>query len=155
MENLIPAEIDIHHSAEFDTPEFQTGGIRKWHMGTPPNGPADGPYEDIAYHALIEHVNNYPEIIIGRMWNHHGAHTLGHNGLKGQPHCLGVCLVGNFMTVPPPDDQLQRAVKFVKFLMTLYNIPIFKVYRHKDLNPGLTECPGAMFPWDSFKAMLG
>lgn len=153
-ENLIPTEIDIHHSDSEDGTSFQTGGIRKWHMGTPPNGPKDGPYSDIAYHGLIELVGDYYEIIMGRMWNTHGAHTLGHNGRSGQPHCLGVCLIGNFTFVPPPDAQLQRAAQFVKFLMVTYNIPIIKVYRHKDLNPGLTECPGAMFPWDQFRAML-
>ncbi len=145
MALLIPTEISIHHGAENDTPDVQWGGIRKWHMGIPPNGPADGPYRDIGYHAGCELVGDHHEILIGRMWNETGAHTLYHNGTA-----LGLCFVGNFMLVPPPAAQLIVGAKLVRYWMWLFGIPIEKVFRHKDLNPGLTECPGAAFPWERF-----
>ena len=151
-EHLIPSEIVIHASESNDGPTVQWTGTREWHMGTPPNGPADGPYLDIAYHAGVELVNNHYEILMGRMWDFHGAHCKGHNGLKGQPFALGLVLIGRFMSSPPPETQLAMAAKLTKFWMLTWNIPLAKVYRHKELND--TDCPGDMFPWDKFKSLL-
>jgi len=147
---MTPQKISIHHSDSNDGPDLQWGGIRKWHMGIPPNGPRDGPYRDIGYHAGIELIKDHYEILIGRPWNQNGAHTLDHNW-----QALGLCLVGDFTLVQPPDAQLRLAAKFVRFWMELYGIPITQVYRHKDLNPGLTECPGQAFPWDAFIQLCG
>lgn len=144
---MYPTEIVIHHAAEFDTPKLQWSAIRKWHMGTPPNGPNDGPYRDIGYHAGVELIEDSYEILIGRPWNQNGAHTLNHNW-----KALGVCLVGNFMTAPPPDAQLAKAAQLVRYWMDAFKVAKDSVYRHKDLND--TDCPGAAFPWDKFRSLL-
>lgn len=116
-------------------------------MGTPPNGPADGPYRDIAYHVVIEKIGDNYEAFIGRPWTWNGAHTIGHNA-----SAIGICLVGDFAKTPPPDAQLKKAVQITQMAMDDLRIKKDHVYRHRDLND--TECPGDAFPWDKFKEML-
>jgi N-acetylmuramoyl-L-alanine amidase len=140
-------EIVIHHAAELDTPSLQWGAIRRWHMGTPPNGPKDGPYRNIGYHAGVELIGVDYEILLGRPWDQNGAHTLGHN-----QKALGLCLVGNFTLAPPPDAQLQKAAEITRYWMELFNVAKESVSRHKDLND--TDCPGLSFPWDQFRSLL-
>ena len=141
-------EIVVHDSATTDGPGNNTAAIRRWHMGTPPNGPADGPYRDIAYHALIELVGSDYEVIMGRHWDVDGAHTKGHNR-KG----FGLCLIGDFSKEPPPAAQLLKAVAFVQFLRRLLEIPLEEIYPHRDLNA--TLCPGEAFPWEEFICRIG
>ena len=144
---MIPTEIVIHHSGGQDGPEDNTAGIRRWHMGTPPNGPADGPYRDIAYNVLVEKIGDTYEAIMGRPWDWNGAHTLGHNEKS-----LGICLIGNFNLDPPPSEQLAMAAKIVAFWMRLYSIPVTEIYPHKALNQ--TSCPGDSFDMAALKAIL-
>ena len=140
---MTPIEIIIHHSAGHDGPGNDTATIRRWDMGTPPNGPADGPYRDISYNALVEQVGTDYETILGRNWTWSGAHTIGENGRS-----LGLCLIGDFSLTPPPQAQLAKAAKTVAMWMQIYKIPITAVFPHRHFNA--TACPGAAFPWDAF-----
>ena len=144
---MTPTEIMIHHSASHDGPEDNTAAIRRWHMGTPPNGPADGPYVDVAYNALVELIGSGYEVIMGRDWDINGAHTLGHND-----HSLGICLIGNFNLSPPPQAQLTRAAKQIAMWQRIYNIPKDRILFHREVNQ--TDCPGTMFSKDMILALL-
>jgi hypothetical protein len=144
---MTPDRIILHHSGGTDGPVCNTSGIRKWHMGTPPNGPADGPYRDVAYHCLVEQINGEYEAIIGRPWDWTGAHTLGQNN-----RALGICLVGNFNMVSPPDAQLRVAARVVAMWCRMFTIPVTEIYRHSFFND--TDCPGYYFDLDQFKSMV-
>lgn len=142
-----PTEVIIHHSAGNDGPEANIGGIRKWHMGTYPKGPKDGPYRDIAYHVVIEKVGDTYEAFIGRPWEWNGAHCPGHNHTA-----LGVCLVGDFSVSPPADDHLVKAAQVVESIKNIYGISKSMVHPHRKFSD--TDCPGDAFPWDKFLTLL-
>lgn len=144
---MYPTEVIIHHTAGQDGPEPNIGGIRKWHMGTPPNGPKDGPYRDIAYHVVIEKVNDVYEAFIGRPWTWNGAHCPGHN-----QSAIGIALVGDFSKVPPSDAELAKATQITQMVLDIFKIPKTGVHRHSEFND--TDCPGDAFPWDKFKESL-
>ncbi len=87
---------------------------------------------DIGYHYAIDRA--------GRVWQlrstrYQGEHVRDHN-----PHNLGVVLLGNFELQKPTDAQLDRAIKFGRQLRAQYNLPIKKVFTHRELHP--TICPG-------------
>lgn len=142
MSVLLPTEIVVHHSDTLDGPEVSWGAIRKWHVEH--NG-----WRDIGYHAGCELVGDRYEILMGRAWNEEGAHVVGHNRLA-----LGFCFVGDFTKTPPPPTQLTSGAKLLRYWMWLFSIPIERVYPHKALNPDLTECPGAAFPWPLLHELL-
>jgi hypothetical protein len=144
---MTPNKIILHHSGGTDGPEANTPGIRKWHMGTFPNGPADGPYLDIAYHALIENVNGSYEVIIGRPWTWNGAHTVGQND-----RAIGVCFIGNYNDSPLPDAMLRVGARFVAWLCRLMGIPETEVYAHRQF--ANTDCPGDCFDMERFRMMV-
>ena len=144
---MIPLKVIVHHSGGNDGPEDNTAGIRHWHMGTPPNGPVDGPYRDIAYNCTVEQINGEYEAIIGRPWDWSGAHTLGENF-----DSLGICLIGNFDLAPPPDAQLKVAAKIVAMWLRLFSIKDTEIYRHSFFQN--TDCPGLHFDLEKFRAMV-
>lgn len=144
---MIPDKIVIHHSGTSDGPENNTAGIRRWHMGTPPNGPKDGPYKDVAYHALCEKVGGSYENLFGRPWDKSGAHCLGHNG-----HTLGFCFVGDFTQQAPPLEQVDCGAKNLAYWMRAFRIPLENIVAHKDLND--TDCPGEFFPMAYLKMKI-
>ena len=49
-----PLKIIIHHSLTKDSGTVSWGAIRRYHTSPPPDGPADGHWDDIGYHAGIE-----------------------------------------------------------------------------------------------------
>lgn len=85
-----------------------------------------------------------------------GAHCGGTPGNWANEDAIGICLVGDFTAIGPSYTQMKAAAKLVKFLQKRYNIPLNKIYGHKD-TPGYsggTKCPGAAFPMSKFKSML-
>jgi N-acetylmuramoyl-L-alanine amidase len=135
--------IVIHHTDSTDGPDCSVPGIRRWHMGTPPNGPADGPYADIAYHLLVERLGYSYELIMGRPLIFQGAHCRGHNA-----HTLGVAFVGDFNEAEPPIGQLIIGARGVATLLKLFRIPLESIFPHRQFND--TDCPGKLFPWEKF-----
>ena len=148
--------IVLHHSLTADSRTVSWGAIRRYHMD-----PA-GPYQmkDVGYHFGIELVNDYYEILIGRTLTEPGAHCKEANmNRRG----IGICLIGNFDLAPPPEKQVERAVRVVTWLMGEFRIPRERVIGHRD--SGLLvgsdwqkgqykTCPGRMLSMDHFRELL-
>ena len=85
-----------------------------------------------------------------------GAHCGGTPDNWANVHGIGICLVGNFEYTTPTARQMQSLVKLVRFLQKRYGISMNDIYGHSS-TPGarVTVCPGARFPMDRFKRMLG
>ena len=134
-----PNKIIIHHSATQDGLVLKDfDAIRNYHINN--NG-----WRDIGYHYVIESINNEYKIITGRPEDTDGAHCPGQN-----TQSIGICLVGNFTNIEPPDAQLQTLVYLIKNIWNRYGkLP---VYGHKDFHP--TSCPGNKFPMLKLKSML-
>lgn len=134
---MIPTEIIIHHSFTKDNETVSWGAIRKFHV-------EDRGWKDIGYHFGVEQVGREYEIFVGRMLTEQGAHCYGQN-----EYSIGVCIVGNFDIVPPPIDQWNLAVRLVRSLCTVFNIPKDQVYPHRKFAPWKT-CPGRVFDMKAF-----
>lgn len=118
--------IIIHHSA---SPDVSADAIHDWHLQQGWSG--------IGYHFVIRQNGN---IEAGRPVNMIGAHS----GPEGNVDSIGICLTGNFMESPPPNEQLQSMVQLIACLREVYKIDL-EVMRHQDV--AVTQCPGALFPW--------
>jgi N-acetylmuramoyl-L-alanine amidase len=138
---MIPTEIVIHASATDDTAGFNAAAIKAYHTKTLN-------WLDVGYHALIEYVSWDYFWVGGRPWHWAGAHTIGHNS-----KALGLCFVGDFRTIAPPDAMLAKGAEVVRLWLRFYPIPFSSIYRHCDLND--TECPGKAFPFDRFLKLCG
>jgi hypothetical protein len=65
---------------------------------------------------------------------------------------IGICLIGDFETVPPTARQLESLNSLLKTLTARYGIRAERVVRHSDLKA--TRCPGRLFPWEQVLAEL-
>lgn len=135
---MIPKRIILHHSFTADSQTVSWGPIRQYHKEI--KG-----WKNIGYHAGIENVNGYYEILLGRMWNEVGAHTQGHN-----QDSFGLCFVGNFDESEVPPEQWNTGVKLVTSLCKLFIIPVERIYGHREFN-SLKTCPGTKFNLDGFR----
>jgi len=142
-------KVILHHSLTRDSGTVSWGDIRRYHVTPPPDGMG---LVDIGYHAGIEliesggHSLNY-EILTGRMWNVQGAHTRGQN-----KDSLGICFVGNFDIVVPPDDLLKAGAKVVALWLHLFDIPVTNIFGHKDFAD--KSCPGVLFDINKFRTLV-
>lgn len=89
-------------------------------------------WADIGYHFVVDRD--------GRLWEarpieYQGAHVKYHN-----QHNIGVMCLGNFMKQEPSRAQVRRLGQTLKKLVAIYQIPIDRVYTHRELMP--TLCPG-------------
>ena len=130
MRNHTPEFIIIHHSLTKDGRTVSWSAIRKYHM--------DKKYRDIGYHFGIEKVNDYYEILFGRMVGEEGAHCrqLGMNRRS-----IGICCVGNYDKYSVPQEQWDLALKLCSWLIDMYNIPFSHVLGHRDFAT-YKSCPG-------------
>jgi len=154
---MIPRIIILHHSLTKDSKTVSWNPIRKYHMGL--MGQSDvskpdynyyvkHPDKDIGYHFGIELVEDYYEILVGRMINEIGAHCEGQNS-----HSVGVCFIGNFDESEVPPEQWNRGIKLVTSLCHQFIISAEKVYGHREFNHNKT-CPGTKFNLDGFRDQL-
>lgn len=106
----------------------------------------------IGYHYVI-----LPNGVIqkGRPDHCVGCHAKKHNDW------LGICLVGAFQSdhthwwpERPTAAQLRSLVALCERLMDEYHIPLDRVKRHRDVQPGKL-CPGVRFPYGAVMAELG
>ena len=67
---------------------------------------------------------------------------------------IGICLVGNFSKEKVPGEQLRALVHLVRYLQQYYNIPQKNIMGHGQVPGASTECPGKLFPWEKFWAMM-
>jgi len=130
--------IVIHHAAQKDSDTYNDwAGIKKYQMSWRYNGNViteekakeliaqgvkgvESPDLDIAYHFGYEHVVGQPVLQIGRPLSMMGAHTKGGYNVDS----IGWCSVGNFDSVPIPDDSLGLMVRCLKSMIKYFNIPI-------------------------------
>ena len=141
---LVPRGIVVHHSA---TPAY-VGGRRVDAKFLDEVHAARGwgiRYGDHTYHIGYHYVI-LPDGTVepGRPEWMPGAHTSGYN------HYLGICLVGNFAgerghCAHPPPAQIDALVDLISAQMKKHDIPLNRLYRHRDL--AATDCPGLGVPW--------
>lgn len=122
----------IHHTASSD---LSAEAIDEMHVHS--RG-----YSGIAYHYVIRKSGAIEK---GRPDNVSGAHAKGFNHIS-----LGIALTGDFTKHYPTKEQMQSLFDLVLYLKQKY--PGVRVVRHSDLIA--TACPGNLFPWEEFKAMI-
>jgi N-acetylmuramoyl-L-alanine amidase len=156
-----PKAIVVHHTALTNEDILE-------HPGPVTVSTVDGLHEKRGYGAFywwrIYHIG-YHYLILpdgtlqkGRPEHCIGAHTRGHND------AIGICLVGNFSSIPnassaptnsePTEQQLKTLTLLIRDIVGRYKIPCNKIFRHRDLNPR-TECPGEHFPWEKLRNNIG
>jgi len=158
--------IMIHHGATEDGRAFDWQATRRYQMSWRIDGVSvtkadydrrlaikDGkrfepPWRDIGYHFGNEKVNDRYEIIVGRNLDEEGAHCVGMND-----RAIGFCFAGNFDLAPPPGEQWEIGIRFVRSLLKLLDIPIGSVVGHRDY--AQKTCPGKLFDMDLFRRDLG
>ncbi len=147
---MIPTKIIVHHSLTKDSGTVSWGDIRRYHITPPPDGMG---MLDIGYHAGVElvesggHSLNF-EVLMGRMWDEEGAHTKGQNNSS-----LGICFIGNYDLIEPPEEMLEAGAKVVALWVALYNISCELIYGHHFFASYKT-CPGLKFPLERFITMV-
>jgi hypothetical protein len=96
------------------------------------------------------------QIEVGNRWRRQiqGAHTrvAGMPGNFWNENGIGIVLVGNFMEERPSTEQMDALVELVRAIQARYGIPSRHIHGHGQVDA--TKCPGARFPWRSFKARL-
>ena len=101
------------------------------------------PWHDIGYHFGIEKVNDVLTLQTGRPLWEVGAHCVG----KNETH-IGVCIVGNFDSQAPTDEQYIFTAKLCARLMREFpGIYLSGIEPHRKYAP--KTCPGRLFIMDT------
>jgi N-acetyl-anhydromuramyl-L-alanine amidase AmpD len=133
--------IVIHHSA---TPGGSAAAFDRAHRGQG--------WDSLGYHFVIGNGNGSGNGIVerGPRWStqKHGAHTKTADNRYNELG-IGICLVGNFDTGRPSQQQIDATARLVGWLMARYNIPPERVIGHGQAKP--TACPGKNFPLAALK----
>ena len=143
--------IVLHHSeTDDDAYKGDFEGIRHYHM-------VEKGWAEIAYHFLIEKVDDKLVIRIGRPLSMQGAHCQGFN--KDAKAGIGICHVGNFDHYKPDPVLIQLSLQLSRMLMQLFDIPKENVIGHREsfvmLGKSVEKlCPGSRFDLQSLRAML-
>jgi len=132
-----PNKLIIHHSLTADSGTVSWDAIRNYHVN-------ELGWRDIGYHFGLENINGRNEILVGRMMDEAGAHTVGHN-----TDSLGICVVGNFDIQVVPEEQMSLLVRLSKSLLGVFSLSWEDVKRHSDY-ASYKSCPGKLFQWDEF-----
>jgi len=139
---FLPAKVIVHHAATSTDALNIWPAIRAYHVSKG--------WMDIGYHAgagrSIAGQDTF-DVIMGRPWDMPGAHTIGQNSVA-----LGICFLGNYEVAAPPQSLLITGAKLIALWLRLFKIPSTEIYAHKFYNA--TECPGALFPMDTLKALV-
>jgi N-acetyl-anhydromuramyl-L-alanine amidase AmpD len=129
--------IVIHHTA---TPSATPGGIDRFHRERRhmENG--------MAYHFLIGNGRGMGdgEIYIGNRWKKQiqGGHLASE---KLNMSSIGICLVGNFESKPPTDQQMKSLEALIRKLRQQTGLSQKSVTTHRSIHPRHTSCPGKHF----------
>lgn len=117
--------IIIHHAAATTaSPE----DIHSWHLS---NG-----WSGIGYNFVIRKDGS---VYQGRPIDTIGAHAEGWNSTS-----VGICFEGNLNQEKLTEVQTQSGIELIRYIRGIYKG--ITVLRHKDVNPGKTDCPGENFP---------
>lgn len=122
----------VHHSAGPDTAGLDAEGIRRFHTAPPPAGRG---WKDIGYHGLVERQGEAYVFVHGRPLDMAGSHCPGQNTIA-----LGLCLVGNFSEIEPPEAQVAAAARAIAEWCERFGISPGEIHPHRAFRQ--TECPG-------------
>ena len=148
-----PKYIVLHHSATADSGTVSWSAIRTYHV-------RDRGWTDIGYHWGVELIGDHYELIVGRTMDVYGAHC---READMNQQSIGVCLVGNFDVAPPPEAQLKAAVRLMRWLLGVFELPVSRVIGHRDAGAmagfdwrrgQFKSCPGRLFDTEAFRASL-
>ena len=124
--------IVIHHSA---TPRGGAVAFNRMHQ--------DKGWDELGYHFVIGNGTDTSDgqIEVGPRWPKQkwGAHAKTPNNEYNE-RGIGICLVGNFDTERPTQQQMQALTKLVSYLMKTYHIRAQDVIGHGETKA--TDCPG-------------
>ena len=114
-------KIILHCAATPEGKDFTVKDIRNWHL--------QRGFSDIGYHFVIYRDGTVHR---GRAVEFAGAHTLGQN-----KNSIGICYIGGCAADGKPKDTRTPEQRFALFklvyeLMQQYNIPISKVFGHRE-----------------------
>jgi len=150
--------LTVHHSLTKDGQTVDWQAIRRFHTSWRYNGRiiteqegrslpgAIKPWREVGYHMGIEMINDRYEILVGRMLDEAGAHTVGHNVDN-----IGICFIGNFDADPVPKQQWDFGVRLVKSLYCLLCIHIGDIKGHREIARDGRTCPGRLFDLHQFR----
>lgn len=136
--------IVIHHSA---TPSGSASSFDHYHREK------KGWDRGLGYHFVIGNGNGSSNGVVetGRRWIRQidGAHA---GSAEYNKHGIGICLVGDFETGHPTEEQMSSLVMLVRELQRLCNIPSENVVLHRHIRD--TRCPGKNFSYYELLARL-
>jgi len=123
--------ITVHHSGISSTSlrsstavARELDNIRAGHVGRG--------WADIGYHYVIDQQ--------GKIWEARGIQYQGAHVENNNEHNLGIMLLGNFDQQSLSPQSTAALESFVRAQMSRYNVPVSRVYTHRELRP--TACPG-------------
>lgn len=119
-------KIVVHCTDSDDSMDIGAKEIRRWHTDPPPRGNG---WSDIGYHYIIRRDGRLER---GRQDNVKGAHVRGHNS-----DSIGVVWVGRRVA---STEQLICLYGLLRGLMAKYDLQVFDIYGHTELDSGKT-CP--------------
>lgn len=114
-------KIILHCSDSSDSKDLGVKEIRQWHL--------DRGWSDVGYHFVIRRDGRIER---GREEEVKGAHVKGHND-----DSIGVCWVGRKVA---SDAQLQSIYMLLRGLIDKYDLNVYDVFGHTELDSGKT-CP--------------
>lgn len=143
---MIPNKIILHHSATKDSGTVSWNAIRRYHV-------KECNWGQIGYNWGLEYIEDKGdpkgsyEILMGRLPNEAGAHTVGQNNQS-----IGICFVGNYDEITPPPEMILQGVKLVKWICNHWGISTSEIYGHRSF--ANKTCPGKLFDVEMFKSMV-
>lgn len=90
-------------------------------------------WADIGYHYIVDPT--------GRVWEGRASWKQGAHVKDQNEHNIGVLVLGNFDVQRPTPQALSSLDQFLGVLMARYNVPLSRVYTHREI--GQSACPGA------------
>jgi len=138
-----PTHIILHCSATRDSGTVSWVAIRRYHKEVLR-------WRDIGYHFGIERIGDSVEVLLGRWWSGIGAHC---SARDMNWKSLGICCVGDFDRVPPPQDVWYKCLELCEQLCHQFNIDAPNVRGHREFDARKT-CPGLMWNMDAFRQQL-
>lgn len=128
----------IHHSGARDTNGADWQAIARYHV-------QQRGWRAVGYHALVELYGGQYLVFDGRPTTMPGAHCPGQNELA-----LGLCLVGDYSELPPPESQVRAAAEKCARWCAEYGISPDEIRPHRDFRA--TICPGEV-PVDEIRRL--
>ncbi|MBO9393685.1 N-acetylmuramoyl-L-alanine amidase, partial [Caldilinea sp.] len=125
--------IAIHHTAA--PPRIGPARIAELHIAADPTRGKEA-WPGIGYHYFI-HEN-------GRIEQTNALETISYHVTRHSSYSVGVVFAGSFMNGKiPTSAQLRAGAHLVAWLMQELNIPLARVWGHREFPDNMTVCPGS------------